>query len=95
MKRRDFIKLSAAGVGATLIPVKMLHAADQDKPKVDVNDPQAQALEYVETSSVEGEYCNNCIHATGDLDAEWVGCNLFPGKLVKGEGWCNVWAARP
>ncbi len=91
MKRREFLKLSAATAGATLIPVYTVQAQEE---KLSPDDPQAKALEYVEVSETEGQKCNNCIHAKGDLEAEWVGCNLFPGKQVKTEGWCKVWAAR-
>ncbi|MDZ7787112.1 MAG: high-potential iron-sulfur protein [Halofilum sp. (in: g-proteobacteria)] len=24
--------------------------------------------------------------------AEWGGCNIFPGKVVARDGWCNAWA---
>lgn len=92
MKRRDFLKLSAATAGATLIPVHNLYA--QEEEQLSPDDPQAKALNYVEKSEKEGQYCNNCVHAKGDLESEWVGCNIFPNKLVKAEGWCNVWAAR-
>jgi hypothetical protein len=93
MKRRDFLRLSAMTAGASLIPVKSLAA--EEEVRLDPSDPQAQALQYTEQTPIEEERCDNCIHATGDLDAKWVGCNLFPGKKVKGAGWCNVWAARP
>lgn len=96
MKRRDFLKLSAVGAGATLIPVQLLHAQEEEpaKEKLSPEDPQAQALKYVHESPIEGQRCNNCIHAKGDLDQEWIGCNIFPGKQVNAAGWCNVWAAR-
>jgi hypothetical protein len=95
MKRRDFIKLSSVTAGATLIPLVNIPAVfAEEKPRLSLDDPQAKALDYTEVSPVEGQYCNNCVHATGDMSAEWVGCNLFPGKLVKGPGWCKVWAAR-
>lgn len=91
MKRRDFLKLSAATTGAALIPVHHLYAQDE---KLSPDDPQAKALNYVEESEKEGQRCNNCVHAKGDLESEWVGCNLFPNKQVKASGWCNVWAER-
>lgn len=94
MKRRDFLKLSAAGAGASLIPVKLLHAQEGGQEKLSPEDPQAQALEYVHETPTEGQRCDNCIHAKGDLDREWIGCNIFPGKQVNAAGWCNVWAAR-
>ncbi len=91
MKRRDFLKISAATAGATLIPVHAVYAQDE---KLSPDDDQAKALKYVEESETDGQRCDNCIHAKGDLESEWVGCNLFPGKQVKASGWCNVWAAR-
>jgi len=92
MKRRDFLRLSAFTAGATLIPIKVLAA--EEEARLDPSDPQAQALQYTEETPVEGQRCDNCIHASGDLSADWVGCNLFPGRQVKAGGWCSVWAAR-
>lgn len=94
MKRRDFLKLSAATAGATLIPLHMISAEEEEQEKLDPSDPQAEALKYTHESEVEGQRCDNCIHANGDLESEWVGCNLFPNKQVNAGGWCNVWAER-
>jgi hypothetical protein len=94
MKRREFMKWSAATGGCLLIPTISLSAVADD-PLVTLDDPQAKALGYVEASEVEGQSCANCVHGKGDLSAENIGCNLFPGKQVKGAGWCKVWAARP
>lgn len=91
MKRRDFLRLSTLAAGATLIPVHQLQAEDD---RLSPEDPQAKALKYVEESTTEGQYCKNCVHAKGDLSSDWLGCNLFPNKKVRAEGWCNVWAAR-
>ncbi|WP_111641295.1 high-potential iron-sulfur protein [Marinimicrobium alkaliphilum] len=94
MKRRDFLKLSTATAGLIpLVNIPVGYAA-ADKPRLATDDPQAQALQYIETSEVEGQYCDNCIHASGDLSEDWVGCNLFPGKSVAAKGWCSVWAPR-
>lgn len=92
MKRREFLRLSALTAGATLIPVKTLAASEEER--LDPSDPQAQALQYTHDSTVEGQRCDNCIHANGDLSADWIGCNLFPGRLVNAGGWCSVWTAR-
>jgi len=92
MKRRNFLKAGTALAGISLIPSITL-AADESE-KLSPDDPQASALKYTETSEVEGHYCHNCSQATGDLEAEWMGCNIFPGKQVKGSGWCAVWSAR-
>ena len=92
MKRRDFIRNTTALAGASLIPAIAL--ADDELPKLSPDDAQASALKYTESSETEGQHCSNCVHANGDLTADWVGCNIFPGKQVKGSGWCAVWAAR-
>lgn len=95
MKRRDFMKWSGIGAGLALIPVTELAIAQTPPVRVSPSDPQAGALGYVEKSAQAGANCANCAQAKGDLSAEWIGCNLFPGKEVKGEGWCKVWSARP
>ncbi len=88
MKRRDFIRRGVLLTGAGLIPVRLLA---QDS-RLAEDDPQAMALEYTSLSETEGQTCANCIHAMGDLDSDWIGCRLFPGKLVAAAGWCKVWA---
>lgn len=92
MKRRDFLRTSTALAGVSLIPAIALGA--DELPKLAPDDAQASALKYTETSEIDGQHCNNCVHANGDLTADWVGCNIFPGKQVKGAGWCAVWGAR-
>lgn len=94
MKRREFIKLAGMTGTCMLIPSITVSAFAEDL-LVSPEEPQAKALGYIEVSEVDGQICGNCIHATGDLNAENVGCNLFPGKEVKTAGWCKVWAARP
>jgi hypothetical protein len=42
-----------------------------------------------------GQVCTNCIQYTGKPGSAEGPCNLFPGKLVKGPGWCKVWVAKP
>lgn len=66
------------------------------------DDPQAQSLGYVNDASTvdadqfpqyqPGRLCSNCALYQGG-DAAEGGCPIFPGKLVKASGWCNVWAA--
>ena len=94
MKRRDFMKLSGVGAGLALIPVCNLAVA-QAPAHLATDDPQAQALGYVEQTPEAKNHCSNCAQAKGDLAAEWVGCNIFPGKEVKATGWCKVWSPRP
>jgi hypothetical protein len=77
----------------------------QAQAKVDEKSPQAVALGYVhDAAKVDvkanpmykpGQVCTNCIQYTGKPDSAEGPCNLFPGKLVKGPGWCKVWVAKP
>jgi hypothetical protein len=101
--RRIFLKnlthmavASAAAVAAG-IPI----AAHADLPKLDVNDPQAKALGYVEDSSkadkakfpkhAATQKCNNCQLYQGKPGDAQGGCPLFAGKSVAGAGWCSAY----
>lgn len=102
--RRRFLRNAATGVIAAPIAglVGTRAARAQDKPKLALDDPQAQSLDYVHDASEardhdayqEGADCANCIQYTGDPEAQWGTCRLFPGKLVNSDGWCKVWGPR-
>ena len=75
-------------------------------PHVGAGDPTAVALAYVENAQgldpkkmpnyKPGEKCGNCLQSKGkgnDGDA-WIGCTLFPGKVVSAQGWCRAYVAR-
>lgn len=74
-------------------------------PKLAEDDPQAKSLAYVHDASTidgakqprykAGQACTNCVLYQGKADDEWAGCSIFPGRLVKGTGWCNVYAPKP
>lgn len=99
--RRRF--LHGAVAGAIAAPVVGLFGSGQvvagEPPKLDPSNPQAKGLNYVHDASEatdhsafkEGSICGNCVQWTGG-DAEWGGCNIFPGKHVAREGWCSAWA---
>lgn len=91
---------AAAGLSAPLVRwgVPTVEAAE----KLDPENPQARALGYHhDTSEVDGEkwprhepsqVCANCNLAQDvDNDSEWIGCQIFPGKQVNRNGWCNTW----
>ena len=71
--------------------------------KLDVNDPAAVALGYVEDASrvdlkkypgfVKGSSCENCLQLQGTPGNSYRPCSLFQGKLVAVGGWCSGWAA--
>jgi hypothetical protein len=90
---------------STMLPLLNANAAHHQMAKLDENDPAAKALGYkhdvaqVDVSAYPkraGEagatqFCDNCNLYTGDVEAGWGGCRIFPNKLVKAKGWCNAW----
>jgi hypothetical protein len=96
--RRNLFKLAGAGSLALLLPATTRMAMAQEK--LDPASAQASALGYVhDTTEVDqGKWashsveqkCSNCQLAQAG-DGEWVGCSIFPGKLVNREGWCSAW----
>jgi hypothetical protein len=79
--------------------------ASATEVRLEENDPQALALGYYEDADAvdlarwprkaqpENQVCSSCV-LYRVVDDEWGGCAIFPGKLVKGAGWCNAWAAK-
>ncbi len=73
-----------------------------DMPQVDENGAQAMGLGYrhdattvdasMQTRYQAGQQCANCVLFQGG-DAEWGGCPLFAGKVVKRTGWCSAYSA--
>jgi ElaB/YqjD/DUF883 family membrane-anchored ribosome-binding protein len=69
--------------------------------KVDEGGPQAIGLGYrhdattvdakTQTRYQAGQQCSNCALFQGG-DAEWGGCPLFAGQMVKSTGWCSAYA---
>ena len=96
--RRQFMKVSAVSVAA-LSTAKVAYA----QPMLAESDPQAVALGYVENVAdvdtakfpkyKDGQLCNNCQLYTAKTDDAGA-CSTFPGKLVVGEGWCNLWVKK-
>jgi hypothetical protein len=98
--RRKVIKdLSlAAGLSAAL-PWRQTQGADP--ARLDVKDPAAIALGYVENAAqvdagkypdfVKGSNCENCLQLQGSAGSSYRPCGLFPGKLVAVGGWCKGW----
>ena len=43
------------------------------------------------------QHCANCQFRVADAagaDADWSGCQLFPGKLINNNGWCASWTLK-
>ena len=99
--RRSVLKALAAGAAAAAIPLRPARGADA--VKVDVHDPQAVALGYVENADrvdkkkypqyVAGSNCDNCAQLQGKPGNDYRPCTLFRGKLVAVAGWCSGWTA--
>lgn len=99
--RRTLLQRSAFGLaalaGSALVSSGHLHATDI--PQVSEDDETAKALKY-RHNALESErpsadqFCHNCRYYKGGQSDEWARCDLFPGKVVAGNGWCNVWAKK-
>lgn len=100
--RRHFLRtglMAAAAVPAgALLMGAPRSARAQDLPKLSMDAPTAKALNYHHDatkvqggSRQKGAFCHNCRFYTGDRDAQWGTCTIFPGKLVNSGGWCKSW----
>jgi len=99
--RRTLLKGLALGAAGAAVGVRGSRSAEV--AKVDVHDPQAVALGYVENASqvdakkypqyVSGSNCDNCLQLQGKPGNNYRPCTLFSGKLVAVAGWCSGWTA--
>ncbi|HEX3915335.1 MAG TPA: high-potential iron-sulfur protein [Steroidobacteraceae bacterium] len=101
-QRRTLIKNLAAAAGAAVI-FPSRRALGGEAAHLDVKDPAAVALGYVENADqvdvkkhptyTKGSNCDNCVQLQGKPGPSYRPCNLFPGKLVSAGGWCSGWTA--
>lgn len=99
--RRSLLALLAFGAAAGLPAFR--RAVAGDLPKLEVKDPAAAALGYLDDASqvdkkkfpayVAGSNCENCLLLGGKPGSAYRPCSVFPGKLVAVSGWCEKWAA--
>lgn len=102
--RRSFIKMTATAMVVAPSVITYRNALAQNAEKLTEDDPLAMALGYKEkTTDVDAvkypthtkeQVCIACILYQG-TDPEWGGCGAFANKLVAGQGWCQVYAAKP
>jgi High potential iron-sulfur protein len=100
--RRTFIRSLGLAAGAAAF-LQARNARAAEPPHVDVKDPAAVALGYVENATqvdvkkfptyVKGSTCEDCLLLQGKEGNAYRPCNLFPGKLVAVKGWCTGWTA--
>ncbi len=97
--RRQFLGLCGAAALAGL-PFTATAAAPV---KIDVKDPAAKALGYVDSVAAikagseaaykPGNLCLNCVlYAKSQEKDGYAPCAVFPGKLVAAKGWCRAYA---
>lgn len=98
--RRAFLGLCGAAALAA-IPVRVL--AQTAPGKLDLKDPTAVALGYVENAAKikaaseptfkAGSHCGNCkLYTLAQEKAGYAPCGAFGGKLVSKAGWCKAYA---
>jgi hypothetical protein len=102
INRRKLIKLGAATTAGLIIA----RTGYTQEPALSPEDPTAVALGYYEDHTEvdtakwtrkagpdgAGQMCSSCALYMDKGDGLG-SCSIFPGKLVKGEGWCNAWVA--
>ena len=76
-------------------------AAGKALPKLPLDNPQAKALSYVETTKglthkafKPGSDCANCMLYKGAAGQAYGPCTLFPQYSVAAKGWCSAWAKK-
>jgi hypothetical protein len=99
--RRTLLRNLALAGAAIVLPV--VRAQSAEPPHLEVKDPAAVKLGYVEKAAAvdakkfptyeKGSSCENCSQLQGSAGAAYRPCTLFPGKLVAAAGWCSAWAA--
>ena len=102
VSRRSLVKNLAAATAAVSI-LRSVKSSAADLPHLNVKDPQAVAVGYVEDAAqvdakkypayVKGSSCDNCLLLQGSSGASYRPCTLFAGKLVSAAGWCSGWSA--
>jgi High potential iron-sulfur protein len=102
VSRRAALRFLALGATAPAVLANR-RSAGAEPIRLDVNDPAALALGYVENATavdvsrypayVHGSNCDNCLQLQGSPGSDYRPCGLFPGKLVSVRGWCSRWTA--
>jgi hypothetical protein len=102
VSRRAALKILALGAAGTAVLADR-RSVGAEPIRLDVNDPAALALGYVESAAavdvkkyptyVPGSNCDNCLQLQGTPGNDYRPCGLFPGKPVSVRGWCSGWTA--
>jgi hypothetical protein len=111
VSRREALRGLAIAAGVAALPCRQTlcaaapgnQAPGAAAPHLDVKDPAAVAVGYVESAAQvdpkkyptysQGSDCENCLQLQGAAGLGYRPCGLFPGKLVAAAGWCSAWEA--
>jgi High potential iron-sulfur protein len=105
--RRTLIKSTLMGLAGLPLALysRMQAKADNPPPILDVNDPTAKALAYIEDAAKvdakafpaykSGQNCANCSQWQSAPTDKLGGCELVLGQFVRSTGWCKVWEPKP
>lgn len=99
--RRALVKTIVLGTAGTALAGRRAFGAEPRK--LDVRDPAAMAVGYVEDATqvdtkryptfVKGANCENCLQLQGTAGSTYRPCSIFNGQLVAINGWCTKWTA--
>jgi hypothetical protein len=108
--RRSFFKIAAGVIGLAVIAPKVFAnegrrskpaaggaGGGEDLPLVEPGKDMAASVGYAHKSPHKDKNCANCVLYTkhGMKGKDEVGkCNLFAGKVVYANGYCNSWAKK-
>ena len=105
LTRRSLLAMAGTlGAGWTMLPADAAPAAAaSNRTLLSPDEPAAKAIAYVELASKvdpkanptwrRGQSCATCdLVEFGTGRAR--GCDILPGRLVLGTGWCKAWKLR-
>lgn len=102
--RRQFLKSCGMFIGGVALAPTLFQAkawADPKVPLVDLKDPTAKAVKYVEDFKkvpvAKGKHCANCsfYKKVETRNGKEVGtCLIFAGKYVLADAYCSSWAKK-
>jgi hypothetical protein len=101
--RRDALKSFALLCGAGALGAER-GAQAAELPHLSPQDPTAKALGYTEDAKgvdakkyptyKAGQTCSTCLQLQGSPGDAYRPCNIFAGKAVNANGWCQVWVKK-
>ena len=104
LNRRSFMQIATVSVVGAALIAPAFQAAAADLPKLELDNPTAKALGYVEdTTKVDAakypnhkpeQMCGGCSLMQGDAKNARNPCAIFPGKSISTKGWCASFAKK-